>query len=304
MLGLEFKQRLLFVTGKGGTGKTFLTAILGVIAAEQDKKVLLVDAEATGALASQFEHEPVGYEPVEVANNIFLMQEYTDEALSEYLNLNAKIPSWAKLTPLARLIDLVSNAAPGVREILIAGKICYEARLIEEGKSDFDVIIVDAPSSGHIISLLDAPRALSELVTRGMIQSQTQWMQDLMTDPETTGVLVSCLSDEVVMSETKDLVKLIEDSTNVAIEGIIVNKDFSLGIDPSQRSSVDKKLKSDRFIKLENYYLDKAQQSMNAIENFSNLNIYSFPQLSETNSTLRSLNKHSSELRKVSEPNS
>ncbi len=301
MLGLEFKQRLLFVTGKGGTGKSFLTAILGVVAANQGKKVLLVDSEATGALAAHFEHEPVGYEPVEIANNIFLIQEYTDQALSEYLHLNAKIPSWAKLTPLARLIDLVSNAAPGVREILITGKICYEAKLMAEGESDYDLIIVDAPSSGHIISLLDAPRALSELVTRGMIQSQTQWMQDIMTDKETTGVLVACLTDEVVMSETKELVQLILDTTDVNIEGIIVNRDFSNGTIDSTPGILSKNSESPRLVKLESYYLDKAEQSRLAIDYFKNFNICSFPQLSETTSSLRSLNKNACEFRKISE---
>lgn len=295
MLGLEFNQRLLFVTGKGGTGKTFLAGILGVRASEHGKKVLLIDAESTGELARHFERNPGGYEPVEVAENISILQIRTDEALSEYLNLNAKIPTWAKLTPLARLIDLISNAAPGVKEILVTGKICYEMKRILEGDSEFDVIFVDAPSSGHVVSLLDAPRALSELVKKGMIQAQTQWMQDILSEKENTGVLISCLSDEVVMSETKELVNSINENCKVNIAGIIVNKDSSLSDQNLKEFFSSKKLPK-KVQKLLKYYENQTLQGYKAVSEFENLNVFSFPYLNENTSLLRLIRKHAHRL--------
>ena len=291
MLDLEFSQKLLFVTGKGGTGKSFLTSVLGVRYAEEGKRVLLIDAEATGAIAEQFEHASIGYEPVEVAKNIFVLQSNTDEALAEYLNLYAKIPTWAKLTPLARLIDLVSNAAPGVREILITGKVCYEAKKMLDGDSDFDIIVVDAPSSGHVISILDAPRALSELVSRGMIQNQTSWMQEILADKEITGVLVATTTDEVVLAETHDLVGKIKDSTEVDIAGIIINKDVAdLGISAGKVEVV--KNPSSKLDKVRNFYLARIEQTRLAIEQFERFPLFAVPLINDSASSLRSLMKN------------
>lgn len=290
MWDLEFNQKLLFVTGKGGTGKSFLTSILGVRLAREGKKVLLIDSEATGALAEQFEHEPVGYDPVEVAENIYVLQSSTDDALAQYLHLYAKIPTWAKITPLARVIDLVANAAPGVREILITGKVCYEAKKVLDGESEFDVIIVDAPSSGHVISLLDAPRALAELVSRGMIQTQTQWMQNILHSSE-TGVVVVTTTDDVVLSETQDLLKKIASSTNVSVSGVIINKDMA-DLRHKEVSKVNEGHHSAVIERALHYYVDLITQTRKVVSVFEGYDLYAFPFLSDTLPSLRAIMKN------------
>lgn len=295
MLDLEFNQKLLFVTGKGGTGKSFLSGILGVRFAREGKKVLLIDSEASGSLAQQFEHAPVGYAPVEVSENIFVLESNTDDALAQYLHLYAKIPTWAKISPLARVIDLVANAAPGVREILVTGKICFEVKKIIDGESDFDVVIVDAPSSGHVISLLDAPRALAELVSRGMIQAQTQWMQDILHDASHTGVLITTTTDDVVLSETQDIVKKIDDETNVSIAGVIINKDVAdLG---HRKERVHHEHSSNSVVQRAlDYYANLIDQTRQAISVLDELELYAFPLIPESLPSLRAIVKHESEL--------
>jgi len=295
---LEFSQRLLFVTGKGGTGKSFLSSVLAVRYSQLGKKVLVVDAEATGMIAEYFENESIGYQPVEVAENIFVIQLSTDDALSEYLQLNAKIPTWAKITPLARLIDLVSNAAPGVKEILVTGKICYEAKQMLAGENDYDIIIVDAPSSGHVISLLDAPRALAELVTRGMIQTQTKWMQEILEDDEITGTLVVTTSDDVVLSETHELIANIENKTEVGIIGVVINKDIAdLGSDPGKIAV--EKTQNKRIDEIRQYYSSSIEKARKLANDFENFPLYAMPLIGETQSTLRSLMKNAARFTKV-----
>ncbi|HMS25533.1 MAG TPA: ArsA-related P-loop ATPase [Acidimicrobiia bacterium] len=288
---MEFNQKLLFVTGKGGTGKSVLASILAVRFANENKKVLLIDAEAAGGIAQQFEHAPVGYQPVEVARNIYVLQTNTDDALSEYLRLYAKIPSWAKITPLARLIDLVSHAAPGVQEILVTGKICYETKKIIENESEYDLVIVDAPSSGHVLSLLDAPRALSELVSRGMIQAQTQWMQDIIHNGETTGVVVVTTTDDVVLSETHELISDIETNTNVAIAGIVINKDMAdLGTQQTDLEFVPSS--SDLIDRASRYYMALIKQTREAAHTLDDYPLFVFPFLTNLSPALRTLMKN------------
>ncbi|MFN8015274.1 MAG: ArsA family ATPase [Acidimicrobiia bacterium] len=299
---MEFNQKLLFLTGKGGTGKSFLSCIIAANLANQGKKVCIVDVESTGAIASYFEHEAVGYEPVELANNIFLYQIKTDEALAEYLYLNAKIPTWAKLTPLARLIDLISNAAPGVREILLVGKICHSVKLMNEDQSDFDVIIVDAPSSGHIVSLLDAPNALSEIVTKGMIQEQTKWMQEILEDPKTTGVFVVTNSDEIVVSETKQIISNISEETSVEVSGVIVNQDIA---DLSSSENQASLLKNDNeyIDEIRSYYAKKMDDETEIVHQFKKYNILAFPQIDELTPSVRSIKKNAELLKAVNHEN-
>lgn len=292
MLDLEFSQKLLFVTGKGGTGKSFLASILAVKYAAQGKKVLLIDAESTGDTAEHFEHSQVGYDPVEVSNNIFILQSRTDEALSEYLKLNAKIPTWTKVTPLARLIDLVSNAAPGVKEILVTGKICFEAKQIIDGESDFEMIIVDAPSSGHVISMLDAPRALAELVSKGMIQEQTKWMQEILNDKKFTGVVVVTTTDEVVLRETNDLIGKIEDLTKVSIAGIVINKDIAnLSIESQEIQELTPV--SENIGKIREYYKSGILRTRKIAQDFQKYPLFSLPFTTEKIPSLRTSMKYS-----------
>lgn len=294
VLDLEFDHKLLFVTGKGGTGKTLLTSVLGIRYAAEGKKVLLIDAENSGTLAYQFEHGPVGYSAVEVTPDISILQVNTDDALAEYLQLYAKIPTWAKITPLARLIDLISHAAPGVREILVAGKIGFEAKKIIDGESDFDIVIVDAPSSGHVISLIDAPRALSDMAARGLIRGQTQWLQDILHNAAVTGVVVVTTNEEVVISETRDLLQDIETLTEVAIAGVVINKDVAdLGhhhVDSGIHSSIPAH-GSLLYVNARSYYLELIDKTRLLAHTFGNTPVFTFPLVSDITPTVRSLTK-------------
>ena len=93
------------------------------------------------------------------------------------------MPVFGRIGPMARAFDFVATAAPGVKEILTVGKVCWELRESLEGRADWDLIVVDAAATGHVISQLDAPGAIQELVQVGPIRNQTGWMVDLLSDP-------------------------------------------------------------------------------------------------------------------------
>ena len=171
-------RRLLFVTGKGGVGKTTVAAALAVLAARHGKRTLVAEVDAKGNLADFFEVPSTGFEPRELAPGLFAMTMHTEDSLKEYLRLQLKIPLVARLGPLARTFDFVANAAPGVKEVLIVGKFLWEVR-----ERHYDLVVVDSVASGHVIAHLAAPQGIREMVKVGLVREQTGWLLDLLGRP-------------------------------------------------------------------------------------------------------------------------
>ena len=192
--------RLVFVTGKGGVGKTTVAAGLAQLAAEHGKRVLVCEVDAKGDVTSLFEAPPTDFTPREIAPGVWSMSMDTEASLREYLKLHLRIPVVGRIGPLAKAFDFVATAAPGVREILTVGKLCWEVR-----ERHYDLVVVDAPASGHIIGQLAAPQAINDLVKVGLIRSQTDWMLDILSDPRQTGLVAVCTPEEMPVSETLEL---------------------------------------------------------------------------------------------------
>ena len=102
----------------------------------------------------------------------------TEAALREYLKLQLQIPIVGRIGPVAKAFDFLATAAPGVREILTVGKLCFEVR-----DGDWDMVVVDAQASGHIVGQLAAPQAVNGLVKVGLIRTQTDWMLEHAVRP-------------------------------------------------------------------------------------------------------------------------
>ncbi|MGH8983598.1 MAG: ArsA family ATPase [Acidimicrobiia bacterium] len=217
-------RRLLFFTGKGGVGKSTVTAATALLAAERGKRVLLVEVDAKGNLPDLFEQAPVGFEPREVYPGVSAMAMRTEESLKEYLKLNLRVPVLGRLGPLARVLDFVATAAPGVKEVLTVGKVCWEVRESIEGRADWDLVVVDAAATGHIIGQLDAPRAIQELVAVGMVRTQTDWMVELLSDPTLTALNVVATPEEMPVNETIELVERARAELSVPLGAVFVNR--------------------------------------------------------------------------------
>jgi anion-transporting ArsA/GET3 family ATPase len=217
-------RRLLFFTGKGGVGKSTVTAATALLAAERGKRVLLVEVDAKGNLTALFERPPVGFEPRQVYPGVFAMQMDTEASLREYLKVQARVPVLGRLGPLARAFDFVANAAPGVKEILTVGKVCWELRESLEGRAHWDLIVVDAAATGHVIGQLDAPHAIQDLVHVGPVRNQTDWMVELLSDDTLTALNVVTAPEEMPVNETIELVARAREELDVPLGMVIVNR--------------------------------------------------------------------------------
>src|SRR4051812_10412034 len=217
-------RRLLVVTGKGGVGKSTVAAALALVAARQGKRVLIVDVDAKGTVAARFEAGTIGFKPREVMPGICLLAMDTEASLAEYLRLNLRVPIIGRLGPLAGMLDFVATAAPGVREILTIGKVCWEVRESIEGRADWDLVVVDAAATGHVIAQLDAPRAIQGLVSVGMVREQTDWMVELLSDPSVTSLNIVATPEEMPVNETIELVGRARAELTVPLGAVVVNR--------------------------------------------------------------------------------
>jgi len=175
--------------------------------------------DAKGSLAAAFDIEPLRFQPREMATGIFGMTMNTEDSLREYLQLYVKLPFVTRLGLLSRTFDFVADAAPGVKEILSLGKLCYEVR-----ERHYDLVVVDGVATGQVAAQLGAPTAIGELIQVGPVKAQTRWMQEIIEDPARTGVVVVTTPEEMPVNETVELVGRLQSEIVVDVAAVVVNR--------------------------------------------------------------------------------
>jgi anion-transporting ArsA/GET3 family ATPase len=191
--------------------------------------------DAKGALANAFDVGELRFEPTEVAPNLYAMAMNTEDSLREYLRLFVRIPLLGRIGPLASTFDFVADAAPGVKEILGVGKLCWEVR-----ERNYDLIVVDAEASGHIVSQIGAPRVIADLVQVGLVRDQTQWMLDILDDPARTGVVAVTTPEEMPVTETIELLARLRAETGAHPSAVIANRVLPAMFNRREQAVVDR----------------------------------------------------------------
>jgi|GEM_PF-480946 len=188
---------LIFVSGKGGTGKSAVAAALAIARARAGQSVLAVDMDRSRGLGAHLRSPDLAYAPREVQPGLFALSMDRANAFDEYLKLQLRVPQGAPTKQLAGALAVLADTSPGVREIITIGKPIYET-----WRGTWDVVIVDAQSLGQFQSYLLAPTTISNLVPTGNVKQQAERMETTLLDPEVTSVVLVANPAELAVRET------------------------------------------------------------------------------------------------------
>jgi len=228
-------SRLVIVAGKGGVGKTTVSATVAAAAARTGRSVLLVEIEGKSGLASLFGTEPLGYDRVELAPGITGRTITPDEALLDYLRDHGMSRISRRLVSSGAL-EIVATAAPGIRDILVLGKVKSLERAGEA-----DLVVLDAPAAGHAITFLLSARGLLDAVRVGPINTQAREVLEMLTDPARCQVLLVTLPEETPVNELVDTAYHLEDRVGVSLGPVVVNGILAdlpgLEVDPEEAAA-------------------------------------------------------------------
>ncbi|MEO6120971.1 MAG: ArsA-related P-loop ATPase, partial [Acidimicrobiales bacterium] len=205
-VGFCRQARVFIVAGKGGVGKTTVSATLARMAAAAGLTSLVVEIEPTSGLAAAFgRDEALGYDEVELAPGIRGRALTPDDALVEYLQDHGMGRLSRRLLS-SGAIDVVATATPGIKDILVLGKVKY----LERSRAA-DVIVVDAPAAGHAVRFLTSAAGLIDAVRSGPIRTQAEDVAELLADPARCQVLLVTLAEETPVNEVVETAYTLED---------------------------------------------------------------------------------------------
>jgi anion-transporting ArsA/GET3 family ATPase len=218
-------KRLIFVTGKGGVGKSTVAAALGVAAAREGKRAIVCEVAQQERMSRFFERQGVGYHETEIAPNLFAFSIDPQRALEEYLLMQIRVKPVYDLMFKNRVFTYFAAATPGLRELVTIGKVWELAQLDRRVKrgAKYDVVIVDAPATGHGLGILRTPRTFSDIARVGPIKRQADLINEFVTDPELTSICAVAWPEEMPVNETLDLQRNLKSELGLKLDRVFMN---------------------------------------------------------------------------------
>jgi anion-transporting ArsA/GET3 family ATPase len=219
-------KRLLFVTGKGGVGKSTVAAALGLLAARRGKRVILCEVAQQERVSRVFRGEGVGFEEAELRPGLAAISIDPQRALEEYLRVQVGNRALFRLLFENRVFQYFAAAAPGAKELVTMGKVWELAQLDRPwtGRTTrYDLVVVDAPATGHGLGVLKVASTMRDVARVGPIRRQADRIDSFVRDGRRTGVVTVALPEEMPVTETLEFRDRLRDQMAMAVDTVVVN---------------------------------------------------------------------------------
>ena len=216
-------RRFLFVVGKGGVGKTTVATALALEASRRGKKVLLAMVNCKERVSRLLGTDPIGPEIVTLRENLDAVNMTPDAALEEYGMMILKVRAVYNALFGNRLVRAFLKGTPGLEAWSMLGKAFFHASP-PRGEPDYDLVIVDAPATGHALDMLRVPFVIQSVAPPGILRRDATRAVELLQDPARAGTVVVTIPEYMPVSETLELVSALTAELEIAVLRLVINR--------------------------------------------------------------------------------
>jgi anion-transporting ArsA/GET3 family ATPase len=217
-------RRFLFVTGKGGVGKTTVCASMALAMAERGMRVLVAMSGAHERLSSILGTAPIGHDVSRVAERIWATKISPERAMEEYGELVIGVKTIARAVFDNRYTNAFFRAVPGLFDWAMLGKAWWHTTEEDDkGRTKYDIVLFDAPSTGHGLDMLRVPKVILDIVPPGVLRKDAEAAWEMFRDPVRSGAVVVTLAEEMPTTETIELVTALRGELGLPVHRLVVN---------------------------------------------------------------------------------
>ncbi len=230
-------KQLIFVTGKGGVGKTTTAAALGRLAAERGKRALICEIDTDPAMGRLFGDQRIGFEPTSIGEGIYACNLTASDCTTAFMHRFLPSRRIADLVLKNKVAQLFFESAPSVVEAVILDQL---ATLAVEHELCFDTIVVDLPASGHAVTFLKVPKSMARMVAVGDLAEHLRQLARLISDPSRTEIVVVTLPEEMAVNESLELWRKLTATVDTPVRTVIVNGERAPELRPHDLDTIDR----------------------------------------------------------------
>ncbi len=231
-------RRFLFVVGKGGVGKTTVATGLALAASRRGKKVLLAMVNCKERASQLLGTEPIGPEIMTIGENLDAVNMTPDAALEEYGIMILKVKAVYNAVFKNRLVRAFLKGTPGLEAWSMLGKAFYHA-CPPKGEPDYDLVIVDAPATGHALDMLRVPFLIESVAPPGRLRRDAARAVDMFRDPARAGAVLVTLPEYMPANETIELADALTDELQIPILQLVINRVLNVLFAEDERPVVE-----------------------------------------------------------------